>query len=176
MIVVPPVAVASVTVSIKRRVIHPPGRIKSPAEGAIENSVSGNKSEPVKPWVPVPTRAPPARPPRTQSVRRIHPSRIHIRFCHISRPQTAPAIQIAFLIRFLVEFLGFERPVRRKVQLASALHFHLPVAVLHDGLPVIDAQPSCIPAKVIQSGLQNSRPRSISGGADIILRTYLLDL
>src|SRR5256884_4368862 len=166
MIIVPPVAVASVAVSIKRRAIHIPRRVKSPAEGAIENSISRNESESVEPWVPIPTRARPARSPRTKSVRRIHSSRIHIRFCHITRSQTAPAIQIAFLVRFLVELLRFELAARRKVQLASSLYLRLPVAVLHDGLPVIDAHPSCIRVEVIQSSLQNSRRRSVYGNAN----------
>src|SRR6266576_3879810 len=170
MIIVPPVAVASVAVSIKRRAIHIPRRVKSPAEGAIENSISRNESESVEPWVPIPTRARPARSPRTKSVRRIH-----FRFCHITRSQTAPAIQIAFLVRFLVELLRFELAARRKVQLASSLYLRLPVAVLHDGLPVIDAHPSCIRVEVIQSSLQNSRRRSVYGNANIILRMYLLD-
>src|SRR6266576_2962600 len=132
MIIVPPVAVASVAVSIKRRAIHIPRRVKSPAEGAIENSISRNESESVEPWVPIPTRARPARSPRTKSA-------------------------------------------RRKVQLASSLDLRLPVAVLHDGLPVIDAHPSCIRVEVIQSSLQNSRRRSVYGNANIILRMYLLD-
>src|SRR5580700_7822631 len=176
MIVVPSVTVASVAVSIKRRSVHLQRRIKSPPEGAIENSVSWNKRESVEPRVPIPTRAPPARSPRTPSARRVDPSRIHVRFCHITRSQTAPAIQIAIVIRFLVEFLRFERAVRRKIQFASTLYLHLFVGVLYEGLPVVNAHPTRIRLEVIQPSLQNLRRRSIYGHANIILRMYLLDL
>src|SRR5260370_33039840 len=175
MIVVPAVTVASVAVSIKRRAVHARRQITSPPERPIDNSVSRNKSESAEPRAPMPTRAPPARPPRTPSARRIDPSRIHVGFCHITRSQTAPAIQIAVLIHLFIELLRLERAVRRKVQLASALYFHLPVSFLHQGLPVIDAHRSRILVKSIHPGLHTSSFRTISRDPYIILRMYHFD-
>src|SRR5260370_26105605 len=145
MIVAPSITVASVAVSIKRRAVYVPRRIKSPPEGAIENSVSWNKRESVEPRVPIPTRAPPARSPRTPSARRVDPSRIHVRFCHITRSQTAPAIQTPILTRFLVEFLVFERAVRRKIQLASGLYLNLFLPPLYHALPSTSPPPPHTP-------------------------------
>src|ERR1700691_5855883 len=72
------VAPPTISVSEERSVIYPPRGIKTPAEWAIENPVTWNESEGVKPGIPIPIGSPPAWV--APSILGVHAGRIDVGF------------------------------------------------------------------------------------------------
>jgi hypothetical protein len=145
------VPAVSISVPEKRSLVDPPRGVETPAERTIENPVARDESESVKPGVPTPTGAPPAR--TAPSVHSVHASRIYVGFGQIARPQTTPAKQIAFRIRLLVEFSRLPQIVAGECNFAAAFHIDMFTAALYERLAVEYAQLSLIPVKVIQPRL-----------------------
>ena len=123
-------------------------RIETPAERAVEDSVSRNVSVTAVIRIPIPTGAVPA-------THRIVLSPINVSFRGIRRPQAAPAVQIVLGL-FLVEFLGFRRSAVSERDLTVALDLDIPVHLPNDGLSLIHAEEVVICVKVVQTGLEQT--------------------
>src|SRR5467141_2542157 len=123
-------------------------RIETPAERAVEDSVSRNVSVTVVIRIPIPTGAVPA-------THRIVLSPINVSFRGIRRPQAAPAVQIVLGL-FLVEFLRFRRSAVSERDLTVALDLDIPVHLPNDRLSLIHAEEVVICVKVVQTGLEQT--------------------
>jgi len=134
-IVTVPASVPAVPISVPEEpsLIYPPRRIETPAERAIENPVARNEGEGVKPGIPIPIGSSPAW--AAPSILRVHASRIDVGFGQVTRPQTAPAEQIAFLIGLLVELTRLRQIIAGQREFTPTLHVDMFMAALYNALP-----------------------------------------
>src|ERR1700739_4664046 len=116
-----PIAIATVAVaiSIKRRLVHPPRRIESPAKRAIENSIARHERVRIEPRIPVPSGSPPRRSAGYPSILRVVASLIDVGFGHVRGSQAAPLIQIVAFVRLAVELLRHQHSIVPGDQLMS---------------------------------------------------------
>ena len=124
------------------------GRIETPAERAVEDSVSRNVGVTAVIRIPIPTGAVPA-------AHRIGLSPINVSFRRIRRPQAAPAIEIVLGL-FFVEFLGFRRTAVPERDLTIALDLNIPVHLPNDRLALVHADKIVICVKVVKAGLEHT--------------------
>src|ERR1700686_4133792 len=135
-------------VKAKRRIVHAEGRIETPAERAVEDSISRNVGVTAVIRIPIPTGAVPA-------AHRIGLSPIDVSFRGIRRPQAAPAIEIVLGL-FFVEFLGFRRTAVSERDLMIALDLDIPVHLPNGRLALVHADEVVICVKVVKAGLEQT--------------------
>src|SRR5882762_7839960 len=102
----------------KRSKANEEGRIETPAERAVEDSISRNVGVTAVIRIPIPTGAVPA-------AHRIVLSPIDVSFRGIRRSQAAPAVEIVLGL-FFVEFLGLRRTAVSERDLTIALELDIP--------------------------------------------------
>src|SRR6267378_2234817 len=132
----------------KRSKANEEGRIETPAERAVEDSISRNVGVTAVIGIPIPTGAVPA-------AHRIVLSPINVSFRGIRRPQAAPAVEIVLSL-FFVEFLGFRRTAVSERDLTVALDLDIPFHFPNDRLALEHADEVVICVKVVQTGLEQT--------------------
>lgn len=151
--------------TVKGRVISAPWRIKSPAEGTIENSVAWKKCVSIKPRIPIPAVSIPAR-----SSIRISASGIRIRFGKIRGSQTRPAIQVLGFQFFLVEFHRSIRFARREIDHVAAFDFDPLPGPLQQRFAIQDPHRAETRVKVVESGFHQFRRFPAHQNLQVIFR------
>ena len=132
----------------KRSKANEEGRIETPAERAVEDSISRNVGVTAVIRIPIPTGAVPA-------AHRIVLSPIDVSFRGIRRPQAAPAVEIVLSL-FFVEFLGLRRTAVSERDLTIALELDIPFHFPNDRLALEHADEVVICVKVVQTGLEQT--------------------
>src|SRR5579872_238624 len=160
------VAVAAIE---QRRFIGEPGRIKPPTERAIEDSVAGNKCVGAEPRIPVPVCTPPTEAPRSPSRRGVEARGVHVCLSQIGRSQAAPAVEISFLVTFLVKLLRFQFAVVVQADLVTAFHRDVAPVFLDLCLAIKDTKLGLLQIKVVQTGFQQPRRGSLGRNLQIVL-------
>jgi len=141
------------------------GRIETPAERAVEDSVSRNVGVTAEIRIPIPTRSVPA-------AHRISLSPINVGFRGIRGPQAAPAVEIVLSL-FFVEFLGFRRSAGAEHELTLALDRDIPVSLPNDRLALVNAEKVAIGVEIVQAGLEKTLCFAMLHDDEIVLRVKL---
>src|SRR6267378_5115571 len=137
------------------------GRIETPAERAVEDSVSRNVGVTAEIRIPIPTRSVPA-------AHRISLSPINVGFRGIRGPQAAPAVEIVLSL-FFVEFLGFRRSAGAEYELMLALDRDIPVSLPNDRLALVNAEKVAIGVEIVQAGLEKTLSVAMLHDDEIVL-------
>src|SRR6267142_3922656 len=137
------------------------GRIETPAERAVEDSVSRSEGVAAEIRIPIPTGGVPAS-------HRIGLRAIDVGFRSIRGPQAAPAVEIVLAL-FFVEFFGFRCPLISERELMPALDFDIPVQVPNDGLALVNAEEVAIGVEIVQAGLEKTLSVAVFHDDQIIL-------
>ncbi len=143
------------------------GRIETPAERAVEDSVSRNVGVTAEIRIPIPTRSVPA-------AHRISLSPINVGFRGIRGPQAAPAVEIVLSL-FFVEFLGFRRSAGAEHEPMLALDRDIPVSLPNDRLALVNAEKVAIGVEIVQAGLEKTLCVAMLHDDEIVLWVKLRD-
>jgi hypothetical protein len=148
-------------------ITHEEGGIETPAERAVEDSVSRNVGVTAVIRIPIPAGAVPA-------AQGIVLSPIDVSFGGIRRPQAAPAVEIVLGL-FFVEFLGFRRTAVAERDLTIALDLDIPVHLPNGRLALEHTDEIVICVKVVQTGLEQTHSVAVQRDDEIISLMKLRD-
>src|SRR5579859_553631 len=134
-----------------RRTPYHQRRIEAPPERVIEEPLARQERESGEPWVPVPSRTPPAR--SIPAIHVVQPCRIDVRLRQVLRPQAAPAVQVVVLLnRLRIESARLSLGTGQ-LHLVIFLYRRVPVIRSHDCLAIEHSNLLIRGIKVVQTSL-----------------------